>query len=92
MRIIAALMVAIALLSGCSSEPPLESGYITSRTYDKQHLEQTSSTSYCAAYDKNGFCSNTITIPGTWYTVPDRWFFDLKSDDGKRTDRIPVTL
>lgn len=87
-----ALLAAISL-TGCDMfEPPLESGYITSKTFNKHHLEKYSDTSYCAAYDKNGLCTNTVTIPGAWYMEPDRWYFTLKSEDGKRKDNHNVTL
>lgn len=92
MKIIATALAALAaatLLTACEKAP--ESGYITSRTFNRQHQEKNPDTSMCTAYSDTGMCKQTIWIPGSWYTVPDRWYLTIKSEDGKHKGDLEVT-
>lgn len=75
---LAAVAVLALLLVGCS---PIDSGTIT----DKHHREgyyQTTYVQQCMAYDKNGSCTQYITVPQTTY-YPPSWTFDLRKGDEK---------
>lgn len=75
-KLFAVLLVAGAVLAGCSS---ISSGYITKKDHREGYYY---TTTYCASYDSKGIC--TMWMPRQNY-VPPTWKFDIQDtgQDGK---------
>jgi hypothetical protein len=87
-KLIAAIAICIAL-AGCSSGPPLTSGYITGKNFIAAHSD-TYYTNVCYSYNSQGQCTYSQSIPNT-VNYDDEWDLVLRSDDGKRTGEVSVS-